>query len=271
MATNSILDNLTCDDMISTIRLEIGADVNKEKTFLVVEGNDDKKFFKYLVKENVVICESYSGKKGIEEILAKFKNNERIIGIRDRDYEKRKLDNRIFFYDFCNIEMMIINDNNVFEKICCEYYEGKMKYFELRKNILQNLLLISTLRKKNEDEKKMWNFNGINYDIDENGKIVEESLFSNLQTINPTKTKEEFNFSLKKVEKYEELLNITNGHDFIKNFIKYCKKENGKNINEKSLLEVFRCAFNKESFKKTSLYKDIKNYQNIHKIKIIKK
>ena len=60
MATNSILDNLTCDDMISTIRLEIGADVNKEKTFLVVEGNDDKKFFNlylgkfvYLLKPTV--------------------------------------------------------------------------------------------------------------------------------------------------------------------------------------------------------------------------
>lgn len=269
MATNSILDNLNSDDMISTIKLEIGADVNKEKTFLVVEGNDDKKFFKYLVRENVVICESYSGKKGIEEILQKFKNNKRIIGIRDRDYEKRKLDNRIFFYDFCNIEMMIINDNDVFEKICCEYYEGELKYFELRKNILQSLFLISILRKKNEDEKKMWNFNGINYDIDEKGRIVEESLFSNLQRINPSKPKNEFVFSFSKTKKYEELLNITNGHDFIKSFIKYCKKENGKNINEKNLFEVLRCAFNKESFKKTSLYKDIKCYQILHKIEFV--
>lgn len=269
MATNSILDNLNSDDMISTIKLEIGADINKEKIFLVVEGKDDKKFFKYLIKENVVICESYSGKKGIEEILSNFKNNEKIIGIRDRDYEKRKLDKRIFFYDFCNIEMMMINDNDVFEKICCEYYEGELKYFELRKNILQNLLLISILRKKNEDEKKMWNFNGINYDIDENGKIIEDSLFSNLQTINPSKTKNEFIFSFENIEKYKELLNITNGHDFIKCFIKYCKKESGKNINEKNLLEVLRCTFNKESFKKTCLYKDIKWYQTLYKIKII--
>ncbi len=269
MSTNSILDNLTSDDMISTIKLEIGADVKKEKTFLVVEGKDDKKFLKYLVKENVVICESYSGKKGIEEILAKFKNNKKIIGIRDRDYEKRKLDNRIFFYDFCNIEMMIINDNNVFERICCEYYEGKMNYIELRKNILQNLLLISILRKKNEEEKKMWNFNGINYDMDENGKIAEESLFFDLQTINPSKPKNEFVFSFAKIIKYEELLNITNGHDFIKTFIKYCKKENGKNINEKNLLEVLRCTFTKESFKRTALYKDIKCYQISNKIEFV--
>mgnify|MGYP005785006087 FL=1 len=269
MATNSILDNLTSKDMISTIKLEIGADVNKEKTFLVVEGKDDKKFLKYLVKDNVVICESYSGKKGIEEILEKFKNNKRIIGIRDRDYEKRKLDNRIFFYDFCNIEMMIINDDDAFEKICCEYYEGEIKYNELRKNILQNLLLISILRKRNEDEKKMWNFNGINYDIDEEGKIVEESLFFHLQRINPSKSKDEFVFSLKRIKKYEELLNITNGHDFTKIFIKYCKKENKKNINENNLLEVFRCAFSKEAFKKTSLYKDIKHYQILNKIQFV--
>lgn len=47
------------------------------------------------------------------------------------------------------------------------------------------------------------------------------------------------------------------------------KKKIKKNINENNLLEVFRCAFSKEAFKKTSLYKDIKHYQILNKIQFV--
>ena len=47
---------------------------------------------------------------------------------------------------------MIINDNDAFERICCEYYDGEKTYYDLREEILKNLIIISNLRKINENE-----------------------------------------------------------------------------------------------------------------------
>lgn len=273
MGTNSILANLDSNDMISNIKLQLGENLSKEKVFLVVEGVDDTKFFKSLTKNNIVICESYSGKKGIEEILLHFKNNKRILGIRDKDYENRALDYRIFFYDFCNIEMMLISDNEVFEKICCEYYNGSKEYYKLRNDILENLKLLSELRQINEDEKQMLNFNGINFNsiLNVDDTINEEKLYKNLANTNNSKNIDDLKSKIKssKSKNYEEMLNTTNGHDFVKLFCIYCKKSNNVNINEKKISELARCAFGKDKFKKTILYNNLKLYQNENNIIIV--
>lgn len=273
MASNSILNNLEYKDMISTIKLEMGADFKKEKVFLVVEGKDDIKFFKYFCQNNVNLCESYSGKKGIEEILLYFKNNKNIIGIRDRDYENRILDNRIFFYDYCNIEMMIINDDDVFEKICCEYYDGEKEYYNLRAEILNNLILVSQLRKINENEKKMWNFKRINYSqiLNEDCSMNKSKLMETLLEITAFSSEEELLKEIGILKKctYKDFLNITNGHDFIRIFCECCKKSTGKNINENVMYEVLRCGFCKNNFKKTNLFKNINIYQRNNSFAII--
>lgn len=274
MATNSIIDNLDSKDMISTIKLEMGADINKEKVFLIVEGTDDKKFFKYFCQKNVSICESYSGKKGIEEILYYFKKSKNIIGIRDKDYENRKLDDRILFYDYCNMEMMLISDDEVFEKIICEYYNGEKEYLKLRSEILINLIPLSSLRKVNENEKKMWNFNGIDYNLilNDDYEIEKEKIYESLQNINKLKNTEDFtsNLDVKKRYTYKELLNITNGHDFLKLLCIYCKRSsNKKNIKDENLIEALRCGFGNSNFKNTNLYNSLKSYQKTNKIKIV--
>lgn len=273
MGTNSILDNLDSKDMISNIKLQIGENLSKDKAFLVVEGVDDKKFFKSLTQNNVVICESYSGKKGIEEILEYFKDNKRVLGVRDKDYERRILDERIFFYDFCNIEMMLINDNEVFEKICCEYYNGDKEYCLLKNDILENLEILSELRQINEVEKIMLNFNGIDFFtiVNKNNIIDEEKLYENLKNINKTKNIDSLKSKIKKdnSKNYKKLLNITNGHDFFKLFCIYCKRSKKIDIKEKTISEMARCAFGRDKFKKTTLYNNLKLYQSKNSIVII--
>lgn len=273
MATNSILCNLNSEDMISTIKLEMGADINREKVFVVVEGVDDEKFFKYFLKQNVSICESYSGKKGIKEILEHFPNIKNIIGIRDRDYENKKLDKRILFYDFCNIEMMLINNDETFERVFCEYYNGENEMIALRNFILNNLIMISNLRKINEEKMKMWKFNGVNYIIciNEDNTLDNEKILLELLRINPTYSKEDFleELEVKDSYTYNELLQITNGHDFVSLFWIYCKKSGTRNLSIKSLTESIRCAFGRKNFEETQLYNDLLKYQNVNRLKII--
>lgn len=45
MNKNSIRKNLKREDIVSEIRLLRGEDYEKEKTFVIVEGDDDLKFF----------------------------------------------------------------------------------------------------------------------------------------------------------------------------------------------------------------------------------
>ena len=53
MGINSIKTNLTKDSIISDIKLLLGADINKENVYVVVEGEDDIK------GKNATIVRSY--------------------------------------------------------------------------------------------------------------------------------------------------------------------------------------------------------------------
>lgn len=102
MGTNSIKTNLTKDSIISDIKLLLGADINKENVYVVVEGDDDIKFLRRYLNSNVIIYESFSGKNGVEEIVnSKNISNSRVIGIRDKDYYNNLKSKKIFFYDRC--------------------------------------------------------------------------------------------------------------------------------------------------------------------------
>ena len=69
MESNSIKDNLSKEDMISDILLCLGADIHRENIFLIVEGDDDIKFLRSFIADNVHIYESYDGKSGVEFIF----------------------------------------------------------------------------------------------------------------------------------------------------------------------------------------------------------
>lgn len=273
MGTNSILSSLQYEDMISTIKLKMGADINKEKVFVIVEGRDDINLLKTFFKTNVSICESYSGKKGVLEILKFFKEKNNVIGIRDRDYEKRKGDTRIFYYDYCNLEMMMLNDKEVFGKLMAEYCDDTRKSEEVKNKILVNLSFLSELRKINEYKKKMWNFNGLDYRkiLEENNDVKKESVLNELKKINPKVKKKEFLEGLQKKDKYtyKEMLNMTNGHDFLKFFGEYCKKKTGKNVAYNALGINLRTGFVTKKFKNTKLHKLLKQYQDKNCLQIV--
>lgn len=279
MGTNSIRANLEKCDIISEIRLYLGADVQGENVFLVVEGEDDIKFWKNIVNEKVTIFESFSGKEGIREIIKDhFSSNPRVIGIRDRDYESTTIDKRIFYYDYSCMEIMLIKSPEAFDSIYHEYYSGQLSTTELRDMLLAQLKYLSIIRKNNEVQRLEIKIEGvsINSIFDSITKTVSnEKVISRLNQINqnyfeinPDKKSqidEEYTIYLNS----EELMLITQGHDFISLFSAHCRKPRGSCASDRNIASSLRCAYRKADFICTSLYSQIESYQTRYNLDIV--
>ena len=268
MGTNSIKANLTKDSIISDIKLLLGADINKENIYVVVEGDDDIKFLRRYLNSNVTIYESFSGKNGVEEIVnSKIIFSSRVIGIRDKDYCNDVKNKKIFFYDRCCLEMMIAEFDKAFNGIYCEFYNGEMEPHKLKEHILTELFKVSQLRKYNEENKMEINFKGLSFQsiIDAKYKVNEDKFIEQLKNLNPSKPIDFINESL--YQSTDNMLDITNGHDFISLFKVICDKSCNKNsANEKHISSVLRGSFSEEFLKKTTLYRNISDYFNNIKV-----
>lgn len=272
MGTNSIKENLTKDSIISDIKLLLGADTNKKNVYIVVEGEDDIKFLKKYVNDNVTIYESFSGKNGLEEIVqSEIIHSPRVIGIRDKDYYNDIKNKKIFFYDRCCLEMMISEFDEAFDGIYCEFYKGKMKSYELKKHILTELFKVSQVRKYSEVNAKGINFKGLSFQsiIDDKYKVNKEKLVEQLKVLNPNKSIDFINVIDESLyQNTDNMLDITNGHDFISLFKTICDKKCSKNSpNVREISAVLRSSFSKEFLKKTTLFKSVNEYFD-NKVKV---
>lgn len=279
MGSNSMRDNITKDDIISEIRLELSADIKKNKVITVVEGQDDIKLLKKLLDANVCMEESYSGKAGLHEIINFFKEDSRVIGIRDRDYDYFENINKIFAYDHSCLEMMILSDTDSFNSVYSECY-GKKNYTndKLLNLVLNSIMHISILRKINSEDNHSINFRGIKMrNIIDNESRNIEKLTQQIKKNNP-KIEERFIGKLKErlIQKCaskgnnDELLDITQGHDFIEAFHLFCEQDEGRTISQDSIAACMRCSFNPENFKKTDLYNKLKKYEKDNQLVIVK-
>ena len=265
MGTNSIKSNLSKETAISQIKLSLGADIKKENMIIVVEGQDDIKFLRKFCKPNTKIFESYSGKQGVEEIIcSKIINDFRVIGIRDKDYCNTPIYNRIFFYDKCCLEMMILSFDEIFESLYSEFYNGKINSYELKELIFKELYKISITRKYNEENGLSIKFSGLNFNnLITNDKLELPTFINELKKINSGKYIPNFERLLNsKVEEEVDYFNITNGHDFLYFFKTICdkSKNNTTGISKDAIPSAIRTSFSKIHFKLTKLYQTTKEY-----------
>ncbi|OON98746.1 MAG: hypothetical protein ATN35_00615 [Epulopiscium sp. Nele67-Bin004] len=152
-----------------------------------------------------------------------------VIAIRDKDYQVKPTSNNIFYYDWCCLEMMLIYNDEVFESIVAEYYNGSLSANVLRETILEQLQFLSLIRKDNEQNDKRLKlrdlplpkaFNENTQKLDENIIIVE------IKTRNPQYVHNENS----EVLSLEELLDITQGHDFTKLLATICNSVQKKEL-----------------------------------------
>lgn len=276
MESNSIKDNLSKEDMISDILLCLGADIHKENIYLLVEGEDDIKFLRPFLAENVYIYESYDGKNGVEYIVGeRFETNLRVIGIRDRDYQILPISDKIFYYDYGCMEMMILKNDDVFKNLCAEYYRGEESVQQLRVNLLKELKYLSVIRMYNERENWGKKLRGISIIAAWNSiekKIDNEVILSKVNQINGGFFKDDV---LQKIEQEyrrewseEEFYNNTQGHDFSMLYAGICNQYKQKGIKYSEIEAGGRCIFRQNDFKQTKLYSKISEYENMHHFRI---
>lgn len=281
MGTNSIRSNLNKEDIIATIKLTLSADLKKQKIVVVVEGEDDIIFLKSKFQPNVDIYESYSGKCGVKEIVTHFSDN-RVIGICDRDYDQQGWCPQLFCYDFSCLEMMLISNDVVFAQLCNTYYDGELVSNEVRFKLLSDLIWLSCCRKVSA--KKGWNirFNGISIQKAfnrETKKLDISDLISQLSKSNSGFKEDQerlqvINIECDKDYLIEEYFFITQGHDFLHYFHVFCislyhTKQRLPGVNE--LFRSLVCAYRKEDFMNSTLYRELSEYENRHKLTILLK
>lgn len=276
MESNSIKDNLSKEDMISDILLCLGADIHKENIYLLVEGEDDIKFLRPFLTDNVYIYESYDGKNGVEYIVGeRFGTNLRVIGIRDRDYQIAPISDKIFYYDYGCMEMMILKNDDVFKNLCAEYYRGEESAQQLRINLLKELKCLSVIRMYNERENWGKKLRGISIIAAWNRiekKIDNEVILSKVNQINGGFFKDDV---LQKIEQEckrewseEEFYNNTQGHDFSMLYAGICNQYKQKGMKYSEIEASSRCIFRQNDFEQTNLYGRLSEYENLHHFRI---
>lgn len=269
MPNNNIPDNPLSyrDNYIinSEFKLLINADINNEKVHILVEGKEDEALLYHIINDNIdiIVC---SGK---QDVLKKLECDCKIncIGIIDRDYEYNCNNSKIFLYDYCCLEMMIISDKEIIKKIAREF---KVKVEEIL-DIIYNLLFISLIRKYNHYHKLGINFDPLRdvskyYDRNinkiDNHKMIELLKKKNNEIIEQYDYKKLIS-KIGKIQNFDrdKLLNITNGHDFLNVLSVFIK-------NKDYFWYFIRGAYNKDIFEKTKLYKKLLEYQNKNNLKI---
>lgn len=276
MQANSIRDNLTRDNIISEIKLTLNADFKKEKTFIIVEGQDDTKFFRNKISANTEIKESFSGKVGVDEIVD-FLNDDRVIGIKDRDFDKLSDSERIFYYDFSCMEIMLVLNDDTFKSLTGEFYTGTERFDLLRDYIARELLLLTCIRKVCAEEGSSINFKGLSLDnCDKTERLYKPLIFVELKKINNiNKFWQSLLIINKAIGLYRQMaignvfIEFTQGHDFLRYFCLVCNRTLEKHCSVENVSSALRCAFQYKDFIRTQLYCDVKTYENNNNLKFL--
>ena len=266
---DSIRENQKLEDLVTSLKMELDNDYEYKLSIVLVEGSDEVKLINKIFDDNIVCYESFSGKHGLDDLIGNDKIiDNRIIAIRDKDYcDIQELPDRMYTYDTCCMETMIINNEEIRKSLFDTYYTGNNDKELLYDKIVKELKPISVLRRKNEKENLQLNFNrmGLLNCYDETNCLDINKIFENMnlsQNIRDECIREVENTSS------DELLDITNGHDLCKILGKIMQSGNG-DMGENRVRDALICSFRKNDFKQTDLYDKLLKYQQQHNLKYV--
>lgn len=281
MGQNSIRFNIGKEDIISEIRLILSTDFYKKKSVVIVEGEDDVLFFNGKIHQDAYIQESFSGKRGVMEIVDHFLDN-RVIGICDADYDSRSTCPQMFYYDNSCLEMMLISNDSAFSAFFFTYYQNNKKTpQEVRLHLLSNLKWISLYRKLSAENNWGINFKGISIAIafnEANQMLETPKLLSQINKINPgyvSSSREHLallSTECRKQYDQNDYLSFTQGHDFLCYFQVYCESVRhlkGKSPGITELSHALICSYRKEDFTESLLFHNLNEYQTTYQLNIL--
>ena len=247
---DSIRENRTKEDFVAELGLLFNEDIDGSLCVVLVEGTDDVRFMENLLEDNVV-CEEvpYGGKHGIDDIMKMedpVVQKKEVIAIRDKDYiEVTQLPDRVFLYDGCCLETMILMNCDIAEEFYKKNYNGCFEKDAYLVNIMRQLAPYSILRKLNELEK------------------IEE-LFVKVGQLDRLSWCMELAAGITDAE----LWDITNGHDFCR-YLSGTSIFRRKELNENGVREILFELYRKSDFKRTRLYCTMLEYQRRNTLKYV--
>ena len=277
MAFNdSIRGHLSKDSLIAELKMQLAAPQNSCRAMILFEGEADISVFDSLIdNQNCILFESYGGKLALTEIIEKVITDKRLIGIRDRDYETAQSCQRIFFCDHCNLEMMIVSNDECFSALMFKLLCKKDDFIKLRDEVLLSLRVLSITRKLSEQLHWAFNFQNISIDylLSRNNPVCVEDLIYHLRTQGNGITDDQIKRISEELSISTDLFNITNGHDFCKAILFELKKRytrsNIKKISLQTFNIVLSLGFQEKHFKKTQLYRDLAAYQKKSNLSVV--
>lgn len=258
---NSIRDEQSKESVISRIKLLL---YHPSKKFhIVVEGDDDIKFWKKFNIDDSEFYESYSGISGVLNIVEEL-NNDYVIGICDRDYKIFEME-KIFYYDYSCLESMLFSNEACYNSFISEYYREILDRESFKKMVLENLIYLSLLRKNSYIQGKKIKFDGISpYEyIGYDNEIDINMLQENIKKINIQQNLDSFFENIVFVGmEHKNIYDLIQGHDLTKLIAFYInQRRKSKHISEKNIEKEMRCSFSKDSLQKTKLFISLQAYK----------
>jgi Protein of unknown function (DUF4435) len=264
-------NDLTFEGKMTELRMEIPHPNNRNKVFLLLEGDSDVRLYRKLCNNDTAKVEMIPGGKfKLEECLIELcKQCPRIIGIRDADFlhleGKSSPFNKLFLTDFHDMEIMIAACDDVFSAILCEFSDKqKETHAPLKVQLLESLRFMSCFRWHNDTNRIGLAFEHVGFndlfDI-KNFNFNKQQYVQKVVLKSPNAKIKDPILLLLAVEQLSEgsheLLQLCNGHDFMKITALYLSKFLKKGIGEDTIAAIFRIAYSINHFKTTQLYKNI--------------
>jgi hypothetical protein len=270
-----IKSDITYQDKLNELRLDISHPNNNGINFIFVEGETDIRLFrKFFNLDKCKVENIPGGNSKLEECVDTLINvYPFIIGIRDSDfirleespYEKRNM----FLTDFHDIEISMLSHEPILNSLVFEYAKlPKDKHIELREKVIESIISIGYLKWLNFKENLEFDFTAgfhdlisfVNQDIDFEQYV--DRVLSKSKNARPISKEVIF----EKVDKLRALnpdkMQLTNGHDLLNAFAKYFREEcQQKGLSGENLACSVRMLFNYNFFAETNLYSELAEWQ----------
>lgn len=278
--------------------MKLNTDKYSDKVMIFVEGKSDVLFFEKLLNEPNIKFELSDGKQNAKKQLKKIKQatpkyGHHAIGICDADFDHLNNNKEyppIFLTDTHDYETMILQDIGI-KSLITEHCIDKFK-LALNRNLLKNASNLTyqiglikwsnskssqfrlNFKDKNDEPLNLSEF--IKFK-DFDGKFDQDKYIERVMSqsakqsqIKTTLLKEMQILELQQADKYQ----VCNGHDLaVIMALIICNYENQNNkrvlltkLNQADIESNLRLSYNIDNFKKTDLYKQLKNWQTVNQM-----
>jgi hypothetical protein len=275
--------DVTYQDKLSELRLDLSHPNSKGVTFILLEGMSDVRLYRKLFNKTCSKVERVpGGKLKLEQCVADLViTHSNVIGIRDADFLHLSSSSyscvNMFLTDHHDIEMTLVSFEEVFISLLNEFLDESsvIQHRQLTQTMFDVLMDLSCLKWLNELETFGLNFNAVGF-VDlisfKNSSFDIRSYLQRVLAKSSTSSHLTTDLILKKIEtlkksKPSELLLIS-GHDFIKALTSYFNQFRQKGLSNEIVASICRVKFSKELFMTTALHKSVSGWASSNSSKI---